>query len=1306
MRSSHLHFASVELIRHSKDLADGLVRASRADVAEGVLTEMVRMANSSKAEEQSAAFRMVEAPTLVEQLTAIMLGDCGESSRLALQFLAKLSSHPVPRKAIIRASLLVDIEEMLRAPPLPNSIEARKRALAFLGDLGAVADDARNAICNTPGLLDAVVAIAEHDVEPMFTREIALDAVSSSVCDDLLRHLMMRQPAVGRRLDELCAQIIAANASMPLGSPRLRLVALELTDRLLEAGDHSMGRFLHRTKFAIQGITHDPNTSHTLLLLSRQVLGQFDRSDGQQDLQDKRRQAARAPGQALLQSRMDASGSSSDTESDTLSPLIEAHLSLLRGSAPFPSPRSAERSAEKTTRVLVRAPVGGRSDPGEVVPKLRLDQLPAASQAFQNGEFAPGFDPRSVKLKSRKPATHKRAGIAVPGADSESTTHADARKSLVPMSQNSARGSNLASPGQHALGSGGALESDVRENARARPNIDAPSPRVRHVSSALVSIDSPPSQAEPALAVEISSSQRSPGRRAAQALESVSEIGATPARFFALETPTKVAIAGNGKRGIMTCSFGLSPVLPSSSSHTPHLPSNHRQTLAEEETGLVGEDEDKTFFSSQLVAEYPCIELRAYDSQASASDCQPNVEDELRYSAHSRPLAADSQLRDLARDDNCKMKMQLLPGNSVDIQDGLERTRLEPVIVKPDLGSETVSVSRGDVSTLHQQAAFQSPTSREKGITVSEVSAVEHSAFDKILEPYSTQVIFYPPEKPDVIMAAPCDHNRPLKEKVDVLQEKPIDKLADFNQGIGKGMATCGLRQGLCPYRHLLKEKRVATGLICDLCHETMDAFFSCVDCNWNACHFCHFNATAEQTLSSTPRMTGDRRQVEGLGEMELLPCIMSEDEEDSPVLMRRDQIFEPVNYPQPKDPPSAVNVPSPATTLETRVRQSDVNETDQLPDRCDGGSQSQHDSTVAVQPESRTLPMKESRTLPIVLHAFRLAPNSPPRLKSKTAEGNLIMSESTDNLDDPQESDDVQICSEGKGDEIQGTLSLMLDQTQGNMAPNIVAAEFPLKRLDTEEEVRAEVNVVVSDLVQGVVDAVSHHAEMMKDSSDVVEEVLARLVVSASSLMHDETVTNSSGMENVKQQSSPQNHVQAEAIDVAFESMHGVNGVETHHEEMMTDYSDVVQEVLARVLVRVSSSVHTAEVIQDDRDTISTSAKGNLSNRSAGSQTSVSGFRATQEAAGVLGRVLRSSLVRAAAKTQMQAYAAEKEHLRSLLVKIAMQIDTGDEDQCLVALSSLYQLLPRLHPAEPLGREQSMCIRQCDKQTCGSVSQ
>merc|ERR1719478_128027 len=118
--------------------------------------------------------------------------------------------------------------------------------------------------------------------------------------------------------------------------------------------------------------------------------------------------------------------------------------------------------------------------------------------------------------------------------------------------------------------------------------------------------------------------------------------------------------------------------------------------------------------------------------------------------------------------------------------------------------------------------------------------------------------------------------------------------------------------------------------------------------------------------------MTGDRRQVEGLGEIELLPCIMSEDEEDSPVLMRREQIFEPVNYPQPKDPPSALNVPSPATTLETRVRQSDADETDQLPDRCDGGSQSQHDSTVAVQPESRTLPMKESCTLPIVLHAFR----------------------------------------------------------------------------------------------------------------------------------------------------------------------------------------------------------------------------------------------------------------------------------------------------------------------------------------------
>ena len=255
--------------------------------------------------------------------------------------------------------------------------------------------------------------------------------------------------------------------------------------------------------------------------------------------------------------------------------------------------------------------------------------------------------------------------------------------------------------------------------------------------------------------------------------------------------------------------------------------------------------------------------------------------------------------------------------------------------------------------------------------------------------------------------------------------------------------------------------------------------------------------------------------------------------------------------------------------------------------------------------------------------------------------------------------------------------------------------------------------NVVVSDLVQSVVDAVSHHAEMMTDSSDVVEEVLARLVVSVSSLMHtaevnqdDEAVTNPSGRENVMQQSSPQNHAQAEAIDVVLESVHGVNGVGRHHEETMTDYSDVVQEVLACLLVCVSSSVHTAEVIQDDRDTISTSAKGNLSNRSAGSQTSVSGFRATQEAAGVLGRVLRASLVRAAAKTQMQAYAAEKENLRSLLVKIAMQIDTGDEDQCLVALSSLYQLLPRLHPGEPLGREQSMCIRQCDKQTCGSVSQ
>ena len=111
------------MMEKARQLAESLLRSEPA-LAHQTLTEMLRLAHSQvrgwlefgdcktsqvtsysrmpmtspilqDPRENEAAGRIVEAVNTLEELAAIMLGDCGESSDLALLLMTKLACRPV-----------------------------------------------------------------------------------------------------------------------------------------------------------------------------------------------------------------------------------------------------------------------------------------------------------------------------------------------------------------------------------------------------------------------------------------------------------------------------------------------------------------------------------------------------------------------------------------------------------------------------------------------------------------------------------------------------------------------------------------------------------------------------------------------------------------------------------------------------------------------------------------------------------------------------------------------------------------------------------------------------------------------------------------------------------------------------------------------------------------------------------------------------------------------------------------------------------------------------------------------------------
>ena len=184
--------------------------------------------------------------TIIKQ--SILLGNCGESSEVALLLVAKLCGQQTSRKVLLEAGVLTDSVERLKEAPKAGNLEPRKRAIAVIGDMGAQSDEAKEIICSTEGLLEVLLKIIASDVEQQFTKESAISALCI-LCSSPAQafRLLCPKPAGWRdqhpehqdvanapealyaeELDVLLANIIASPPTLLEGSPRLRLSALDI----------------------------------------------------------------------------------------------------------------------------------------------------------------------------------------------------------------------------------------------------------------------------------------------------------------------------------------------------------------------------------------------------------------------------------------------------------------------------------------------------------------------------------------------------------------------------------------------------------------------------------------------------------------------------------------------------------------------------------------------------------------------------------------------------------------------------------------------------------------------------------------------------------------------------------------------------------------------------------------------------------------------------------------------------------------------------------------------------------------------
>ena len=187
----------------------------------------------------------------MDELSGILLGDCGESSYVVLLLLATLANKQKCGDTILRSEIVLDAADRLEETHTSSNHKPRNRALALIGIIGRQSDEAKEVICCTPGLLHVMLDIIINESELQFTKDatvrvlcilnssprqalrlLRIDATplpSSSFCPTTHEREVGGEEEGGRRLDRALGRCVLSLATL---LPRASTEALRRSSAL------------------------------------------------------------------------------------------------------------------------------------------------------------------------------------------------------------------------------------------------------------------------------------------------------------------------------------------------------------------------------------------------------------------------------------------------------------------------------------------------------------------------------------------------------------------------------------------------------------------------------------------------------------------------------------------------------------------------------------------------------------------------------------------------------------------------------------------------------------------------------------------------------------------------------------------------------------------------------------------------------------------------------------------------------------------------------------------------------------------
>ena len=154
----------------------------------------------------------------MDELSGILLGDCGESSDVVLLLLATLANKQKCGDTILRSGIVLDAAERLEETTTSSNHKPRNRALALIGIIGRQSDEAKEVICCTPGLLQMMLDIIINESELQFTK----DATVRVLC------ILSSSPRQALRLLRIDATPLPSSSCFPTTHER-EVVGLQQT---------------------------------------------------------------------------------------------------------------------------------------------------------------------------------------------------------------------------------------------------------------------------------------------------------------------------------------------------------------------------------------------------------------------------------------------------------------------------------------------------------------------------------------------------------------------------------------------------------------------------------------------------------------------------------------------------------------------------------------------------------------------------------------------------------------------------------------------------------------------------------------------------------------------------------------------------------------------------------------------------------------------------------------------------------------------------------------------------------------------